>query len=93
MAIGGAVVGGQSYVVGEQGPELFVPQSAGRIIPNDQLMVSHGRQGGMGGDSYDLSNATFILPNVANARQFYDDLKREARRRNRSLAYERAGVQ
>lgn len=28
---GGAVAGGQAYLVGERGPELFVPDSAGRI--------------------------------------------------------------
>ncbi len=36
-AEGGPVKGGQPYVVGEQGPELFVPPSAGKIIPNNQM--------------------------------------------------------
>jgi len=31
---GGAVNAGQPYRVGESGPEMFVPQSAGRIVPN-----------------------------------------------------------
>ncbi|KPL55481.1 hypothetical protein ABB55_27275 [Prosthecomicrobium hirschii] len=31
---GGAVNAGQPYRVGENGPEMFVPQSAGRIIPS-----------------------------------------------------------
>lgn len=31
---GGAVNAGQPYRVGENGPEMFVPQSAGRIVPN-----------------------------------------------------------
>ncbi len=30
-ATGGSVTGGQAYVVGERGPELFVPTAAGRI--------------------------------------------------------------
>ncbi len=30
-ATGGPVTGGQAYVVGERGPELFVPTAAGRI--------------------------------------------------------------
>jgi hypothetical protein len=35
---GGPVSSGQSYLVGEMGPELFVPSSGGgRIIPNDKL--------------------------------------------------------
>jgi TP901 family phage tail tape measure protein len=33
-AIGGAVSGATPYMVGEQGPELFVPESSGKIIPN-----------------------------------------------------------
>lgn len=33
-ATGGPVTGGRAYMVGEQGPELFVPTAAGRIEPN-----------------------------------------------------------
>lgn len=33
-ATGGPVAPGRGYVVGERGPELFVPTSAGRIEPN-----------------------------------------------------------
>jgi tape measure domain-containing protein len=36
-ARGGPVRGGQSYLVGERGPELFVPGSSGNITPNHQL--------------------------------------------------------
>lgn len=35
-ALGGPVVGGQDYMVGERGPEIFRPSSAGTIIPNNQ---------------------------------------------------------
>ena len=31
---GGPVQEGKPYVVGEQGRELFVPQGAGKIVPN-----------------------------------------------------------
>ena len=34
MATGGPVLPGQYYVVGENGPELLVPNAAGTIIPN-----------------------------------------------------------
>ena len=37
MAKGGPVMGGGSYVVGENGPELFVPKSNGTIISNTQV--------------------------------------------------------
>jgi len=33
---GGPVFAGQTYLVGEKGPELFVPKTAGTIIPNNQ---------------------------------------------------------
>lgn len=35
-AIGGSVRAGQPYLVGEQGAELFVPSSSGRIMPSNQ---------------------------------------------------------
>ena len=34
---GGPVAAGQPYNVGESGPEVFVPQSAGNIVPNSAL--------------------------------------------------------
>ena len=36
-AVGGPVVGGQSYMVGEKGPELFTPGNSGNITKNSQL--------------------------------------------------------
>ena len=36
-ANGGPVAGGKSYVVGEKGPELFVPRSSGTVVPNNKL--------------------------------------------------------
>ncbi|HRO60312.1 MAG TPA: tape measure protein [Burkholderiaceae bacterium] len=36
-AAGGPVSGGTSYLVGEKGPELFVPRQSGSIVPNDTL--------------------------------------------------------
>jgi hypothetical protein len=36
-ATGGAVNSSQSYLVGERGPELFVPNSGGRIMPNNSM--------------------------------------------------------
>ena len=37
MAAGGPVSAGSSYLVGEKGPELFRPKSAGTIVPNQAL--------------------------------------------------------
>lgn len=39
---GGPVASGAAYLVGERGPEVFMPSQAGTIIPNDEL-------GSMGG--------------------------------------------
>jgi len=36
-ALGGPVMGGKSYMVGENGPELFTPTNSGSITRNDQL--------------------------------------------------------
>lgn len=37
MATGGPAISGQPYLIGEKGPELFVPDTAGTIVPNDGL--------------------------------------------------------
>ena len=34
---GGSVAGGKPHIVGEAGPELFVPGSSGSVVPNHQL--------------------------------------------------------
>ena len=37
LARGGVATGGNPYLVGEKGPEIFVPSTTGRVLPNDQL--------------------------------------------------------
>ncbi len=48
---GGPVTGGTPYIVGEAGPEVFVPNNSGKIIPNNKI-------GAMGGSS---SNTTINI--------------------------------
>ena len=50
-ADGGPVSKNQPYIVGEEGPELFVPNKSGTIVPNN-MMPQAGSSGGsaMGGD-------------------------------------------
>lgn len=43
-ASGGPVFGGGAYLVGEQGPELFVPQTSGTVVPNSALRGGGGNQ-------------------------------------------------
>jgi lambda family phage tail tape measure protein len=52
-AEGGDVSGMNSYMVGERGPELFVPKTSGTIIPNNQL-------GSMGGQPQVVYNGPYI---------------------------------
>lgn len=47
---GGSVTAGQPYKIGESGPELFVPSTSGRIIPND---IARGM--GAGGGAINVS--------------------------------------
>ncbi len=37
LAAGGPAKAGQPYIVGEKGPELFVPKNAGTVIPNNKM--------------------------------------------------------
>jgi len=39
-AVGGSVSSGSPYLIGEKGPELFVPSGSGTIIPNNSLANS-----------------------------------------------------
>ena len=43
-AEGGDVEKGKLYTVGEEGPELFVPDQNGTIIPNDKIIVQNNEE-------------------------------------------------
>jgi TP901 family phage tail tape measure protein len=59
---GGPVNGGQAYVVGEKGPELFVPRVSGGIVPNNKYGIGGQIAGGMAV----AAGAQFIASKVAN---------------------------
>jgi hypothetical protein len=48
-AAGGPVIGGSSYVIGEKGPELYVPEKSGQVISNrdmkDNYSVGYSTRG------------------------------------------------
>ena len=46
MAMGGPVSSGSPYVVGEKGPELFVPHASGTIVPNNKMGGGSGSGSG-----------------------------------------------
>jgi hypothetical protein len=52
-ALGGGVTANNPFMVGEQGPELFVPSRSGNIIPNN-------RSGGGGDISITLTGNSFM---------------------------------
>ena len=47
MAMGGPVSSGSPYVVGEKGPELFVPHASGTIVPNNKMSGGGSGSGGV----------------------------------------------
>ena len=51
LASGGPAKAGQPYIVGEEGPELFIPNNSGTVIPNDitEAMAGGPAFGGGGG--------------------------------------------
>jgi tape measure domain-containing protein len=50
-AMGGPVSSGQTYMVGERGPELFVPGTGGSVVNNSDLRSAMGAAPGAGGGS------------------------------------------
>ena len=46
LADGGPAEGGAPYIVGERGPELFVPKTDGVVIPNHMIGNPHRADGG-----------------------------------------------
>ena len=57
-ALGGPINAMQPYLVGEKGPELFMSNSAGSIVPNNKLgsFMSSGSSGGVSGGSGGVQN-------------------------------------
>jgi hypothetical protein len=79
-ALGGPVSAGSPYIVGEVGPELFVPSTSGQIVPNNQM-------GGMGGVNitiYQASNPQAVAAAVVAKLN-------QSMRYGRSRAYAGAG--
>jgi TP901 family phage tail tape measure protein len=55
-AMGGDVMGGMPYLVGEHRPEVFVPRSSGTILPDAQAALSKAMGQGGPGDTYHIHN-------------------------------------
>jgi len=63
-ALGGPVVPRELYLVGERGPEFFVPNAAGQIIPNSDLPMSALGGSASGGSAAARSNVYSITINT-----------------------------
>ncbi len=61
LAAGGPAMANKPYLVGEQGPELFVPNSAGSIMTN----ASMNKNAGIGGGMQPVVNNTYITNNIS----------------------------
>lgn len=78
-AIGGPVSMGKTYMVGEEGPELFTPKNNGSIIPNDKL--------GSGGGSTEVNyNGPIYLQTADAVREFFDVQSSNKRFVNKGIA-------
>lgn len=74
-ATGGPVDGGSAYLIGEKGPELFVPGASGAVVPNhalssiassgggssNQFNITLGDSGGGGWSQQDLASLQQVL--------------------------------
>jgi lambda family phage tail tape measure protein len=60
LAAGGPTMAGKPYIVGEQGPELFVPNSSGSIMTNASL----NKNSGVGERMAPVVNNTYITNNI-----------------------------
>jgi len=82
---GGPVSSASPVLVGERGPEMFVPQTAGRIIPNNQISGTKS-----GATIQFIINANTIVNSPTERRSLaealYKDLVSLARAQNRTVA-------
>jgi|TARA_R110000751_G_scaffold251430_1_gene350914 hypothetical protein len=72
-AIGGPVEAGSPYVVGERGPEMFVPNQKGAIIPNNKMgggggvVVNQTINVSTGVQQTVRAEIATLMPQIANA--------------------------
>jgi hypothetical protein len=87
MAKGGPVRANNAYVVGEKGPELFMPNMPGNIIPNHKLgsvpsMTAGGASRGGGGGGITINVNAGMGANGPEIGRVIVDSLREYERRN-----------
>lgn len=84
-ALGGPVFMGQPVMVGERGPELFLPSSNGQIIPNGQVagarggVTIHNEIDARGADFGTVMKISAVVAQTLNARAIAAMLDRQSR--------------
>jgi len=76
--LGGPVRAGQTYLVGERGPELFTPRASGTIINNQQTTQMMGAQREV---VYNDNRAYVVRTNATDARAVMDTIEAHSRTR------------
>ena len=61
LASGGPAWAGRPYIVGEEGPELFIPSSSGTVVPNNRLSSSITRSGTPAYRSMDMISTPHVI--------------------------------
>jgi len=77
-AMGGPVTGGSPYLIGEKGPELFVPDVSGYVVPNSALNTN--TRAGLGSTINLTVNAGVGTDGAEVGRQIVDAIKKYERR-------------
>lgn len=90
-AAGGPVASGTTYLVGENGPELFTPSTAGNIIPNHKLNQGSSAGGSTFSFVYNIASGVTrneLMPLLKQSQDTTIARINDARaRRSASLAY------
>ena len=85
LAKGGPAKAGQPYIVGEQGPELFVPNQSGTVLPNNMMggMAGGPGMGGTTNVNYNIQavDAPSFQQLVARDPEFIFNVSRAGQRR------------
>ena len=69
---GGKAQEGKPYVVGEEGPEVFVPQESGTVIPNGKSKNLRAilQSAGFSGDDLEIAQAVVMAESGGNTKAF-----------------------
>jgi lambda family phage tail tape measure protein len=75
LAGGGDAKAGKAYIVGEKGPELFVPKNSGTVIPNNQIGSAGGKSQQAPQTINYINNNISAIDSKSVAQLFYENRK------------------